>query len=369
MFTDVVILAGGFGERLWPASKADYPKQFLSINDGISFLQNAIIRSLALKPEGKIVIATRDGLQNEISKQCESLAINFENQSRTWESEKIKKDILVISEPVAKHTTAPIILTCHLLKLINPNINHSILVLTSDHIIEPVEAFVKDAEKAFITAGTNHFVCFGISPTEPSTGYGYIQTGNALDNENTVFKIDSFKEKPDYETAKAYLKSGNCWWNSGMFAFNADFFINELMLCTPEIAKCFEHIKNTTLPTITKINNIDNIYSWNEMNLAYEKTPSIAIDISVAEKTKEAYIVLASFNWDDVGSWDSFEKHSKGEGKTALVDSNNCFVYSDIPVAICGLDDITVVIKNGKALVMKKGKSSLVREAVKKISE
>ncbi|MBQ5877430.1 MAG: mannose-1-phosphate guanylyltransferase, partial [Treponema sp.] len=118
-------------------------------------------------------------------------------------------------------------------------------------------------------------------------------------------------------------------------------------------------------PSISNINSIPYVESWAEMNEAYEKTPAIAIDIAVAEKTDEAYIVLASFDWDDVGSWDSFEKHSKGEGHSELIQSNNCFVYSDIPVAICGVDDITVVIKNGKALVMKKGASPLVRDAVK----
>ena len=131
MFTDIVILAGGFGERLWPASRPDYPKQFLSINDGISFLQNAIIRSLALKPTGKIVIATRDGLQNEIANQCNMLA---EKVSKA-DAIKIKNDVLILAEPVAKHTTAPVILSCHLLNMLDSNSNHSILVLTSDHII------------------------------------------------------------------------------------------------------------------------------------------------------------------------------------------------------------------------------------------
>ncbi len=361
MFTDIVILAGGFGERLWPASRPDFPKQFLSINDGISFLQNAIIRSLALKPTGKIVIATRDGLQNEIANQCNMLA---EKVSKC-DAEKIKNDVLILAEPVAKHTTAPVILSCHLLNMLDSNSNHSILVLTSDHIIEPVEKFVKDAEKAYLTAINNHFVCFGIKPNEPSTGYGYIQTGKAEDSENTIFKIDCFKEKPDLETAKSYLASGNCWWNSGMFAFTADFFIKELQKCTPEIATAFNNIPNGNKPSISNINSIPYVESWAEMNEAYEKTPAIAIDIAVAEKTDEAYIVLASFDWDDVGSWDSFEKHSKGEGHSELIQSNNCFVYSDIPVAICGVDDITVVIKNGKALVMKKGASPLVRDAVK----
>lgn len=365
MFSDVIILAGGFGERLWPASRPDFPKQFLSINEGISFLQNAIIRSLALKPKGKIIIATRKGLEEQISIQCSSLAKKLSAN----DCEKIFNDVLIVAEPMAKHTTAPVILCCHLLNKIDPSQKHSVMVLTSDHIITPVENFTSDAEKAYECALKDRFVTFGIRPTEPSTGYGYIQTGIADDNEKTVLKISSFKEKPDAETAKKYLESGNCWWNSGMFAFGCDFFINELKNCTPEIASSFENIPNEKEPSISKLNGIDFVSEWQAMCESYEKTIPMAIDIAVAEKTSHAWTVLASFMWDDVGSWDSFEKHSNGEGKKVLVEAKNNFVYSDIPVAICGLDDITVVIKNGKALIMKKGCSAMVREVVKKIDK
>ncbi|MEE1165627.1 MAG: mannose-1-phosphate guanylyltransferase [Treponema sp.] len=365
MFTDVIILAGGFGERLWPASRPDFPKQFLSINDGISFLQNALIRSLAMKPQGKIIIATRKGLEHQISVQCKDLAQKLGGEQET----KILKDVLIVAEPVPKHTTAPIILCCHLLNKIACGVKHSVMVLTSDHIITPVENFVNDAKKAFDCASKNHFVTFGIRPTEPSTGYGYIQTEIADDDERTVLKINSFKEKPDAKTAQKYIESGNCWWNSGMFAFDCNFFIDELSKCTPEVAAAFKNVPSLKEPEISKLNDIHFISKWDAMVQSYEATPAIAIDISVAEKTSEAWTVLASFSWDDVGSWDSFEKHSCGEGKCVNISANNNFVYSDIPVAICGLDDITVVIKNGKALIMKKGKSALVREVVKKIED
>lgn len=365
MFTDVVILAGGFGERLWPASKADFPKQFMALDGGISFLQHSILRSLALNPRGKIVIATRLGLENEISKQCEALF----NQVTEEQKKKLKNDLLIISEPFPKHTTAPILLCSMLLKKLDSSYKHSMLVLTSDHIIGPVSAFVNDAERAFKSAIKNHIVTFGIQPYEPSVGYGYILTGNMEEDNPSVFKINEFKEKPDQKTAEAYIAAGNCRWNSGMFAFDCDFFEEELGRCTPEVTKAFESFKSSSLPSPEKIGEISYIKPWDAMIAAYDAVPAIAIDKSLAEKTKNAYAVLASFNWDDVGSWDSFEKHCKEKDNNSIfVDSHDCFVYSDIPVALCGVNDVTVVIKNGKALVMRKGCSNLVREAAKKFN-
>ena len=360
MFTDIVILAGGFGERLWPASKADFPKQFMALDGGISFLQHSILRSLALNPKGKIIIATRLGLEQQIAAQAEALTQTVS----TEQAQKIKNDVLIIAEPFPKHTTAPILLCSILLKKMNPDLDHSMLVLTSDHIIEPISAFKNDAKKAFDSAQKNHIVTFGIQPYEPSVGYGYIITGDEEENNPGVFKINKFTEKPDQKTAEKYIASGNCRWNSGMFAFNCSFFESELNKLTPEISTCFEELKNSDLPQIQKIGTIDFIGPYEQMTKAYEKTPAIAIDKSLAEKTQNAYAVLASFNWDDVGSWDSFEKHCKEkDNNTITVESNDCFVYSDIPVALCGVNDITVVIKNGKALIMRKGCSNLVRQA------
>lgn len=375
MFTDIIILAGGFGERLWPASKADFPKQFMRLDGGISFLQHAILRSIALKPEGKIIIATRDGLQNQIASQCKELILRKDiTDSKT--SEKLQKDLLIFAEPFARHTTAPILACTRLLKILKPEIKHSCLVLTSDHIIEPIEAFYEDSKKAYVSAKKNHIVTFGIQPYEPSTGYGYILTGNEEENNPSVFKIKEFKEKPDKQTAQKYIAEGNCRWNSGMYAFDCDFFEEELKKCTPEISRAFKdvisdssNISNIKKST-SKIQEIDFISSWNELTKAYEKTPAVAIDKSVAEKTDSAYAVLASFSWDDVGSWDSFEKHCQNKTENAvLVESGDCFVYSDIPVGICGIDGISVIIKNGKALVMKKGCSSMVRDVVKEFSK
>ena len=362
MFTDVVILAGGFGERLWPASRPDNPKQFLSLGSGISLLQNSIMRALALKPQGKIIIATR----KDLLESCAKHAFELCEKVTAEEKNKILKDLIVLAEPEPKHTTAPIILSCHMLEKLDPQTQHSILVLTSDHVIKPVENFAADCEEAFKAAVTDKFVCFAIPPTEPSTGYGYIKTGDNLTPK--TYKIDTFKEKPDAKTAQEYFESGKYFWNSGMFGFTSSFLKSELAKCEPDVSKAFEVCENGKAPKLAKVHNIYYIKKWPEMEKAYAVTPKIAIDNAIAEKTANAYAVSTSFNWDDVGSWDAFAKFSEGEDNViAQASSENNFVYSDIPVALCDVKDLIVVIKNGKALVMKKGSSNLVRDVVKSI--
>lgn len=364
MFSDIVILAGGFGERLWPASKADNPKQFLNLGDSYSLIQHAILRALALNPSGKIILATRRDIQESCAEHAERLFPSVTPAQKA----KLEKDLIVLAEPCPRHTTAPILLSCYMLDLLEPNKEHSILVLTSDHVIEPVENFASDCEKAYKAAVLNNFVCFAIPPLEPATGYGYIKTGSETDS--NTYKIDGFKEKPDAETAKQYLASKNYWWNSGMFGFTSTFLKEEMTKCETRVSEAFDVVKTGKAPILGNTHNVHFIKEWPEMKKAYELTPAIAIDISIAERTKNAYAITTTFNWDDVGSWDAFAKFSTGKANIAAdVKSNNCFVYSDIPVALCGVEDLIVVIKNNKALVVKKGESGLVRDAVKTIKD
>ncbi|WP_296828871.1 mannose-1-phosphate guanylyltransferase [Treponema sp.] len=368
-FTDIVILAGGFGERLWPASKADFPKQFLSLQNGMSFLQSAVVRSLAVSPAGKILILTRQDILKEMTLQCAGLK-KFVNEAQ-WE--KICKDLIIIAEPCARHTAAPLLLASKYLKLSDPSFTHNILVLASDHIISPVEKFVADSKKAAEAAEKGNFVCFAIKPTEPSTGYGYIKMGQSMKElqnlSEDVYKIEQFKEKPDLETAKSYLASGKYCWNSGMFGFTADFFENEMALCEPDVANAFTDFTENNLPLEENMNGIKYISQWKAMEEAYKGVKSIAVDNAIAERTSKAVVVSADFGWDDVGSWDAFEKLFDKNENTVEVESKDNFVYSDIPVALCGVEGLTVVIKNGKALVLKKGSGSLMREVVKEVKE
>lgn len=362
-FSDIVILAGGIGERLWPASVPENPKQFLSVDGNLSFLQSAIQRALALEPDGKILVITRGSLVKGVAEQCVSLA----EKSSTDDKEKILKDLIIVAEPQPRHTCAPLLLACKILQFFD-QAEHTILTLASDHIISPVQSFLSDCKKASLAAKKGYFVCYAIPPSSPATGYGYIKAGSGLDDIENVFNIDNFKEKPDLETAKEYLKECCYYWNSGMFAFTDTFFLNEVKKCEPSVWQAFENFAGDSLPKENKFMGIECIENWPPMSESYAKTPSIAVDNAVAERTDKAAAVMASFEWDDVGSWDSFEKYAvNGSGnKSISVGGKNNFVYSDLPVAFCGVSDLAVVVKNGKVLVMKKGAGDYMREIVKR---
>lgn len=377
MFSSVVILAGGFGERLWPASKKDFPKQFLSLGAGRSFLQESLLRSCALKVQGKIFVITRGDIAFTCAKQIASLI--DDNSITLADRQKLKKDAIVVAEPQPKHTATALLLSCILQKQLQEGSedDDTILVLTSDHIIEPTQDFVLDCKKAHYFSLQKKFACFGIPPTGPATGYGYIKTGQAMTGDSTgcVTSIAQFKEKPDKETALFYLKSGGYLWNSGMFAFSADFFIKEMQKHSPQIASPFctlikDYKKKENLCFITQQEGINIIKNWQAIKTPYQKVEPLSVDVAILEKTKEAVCIKASFTWEDVGTWDTFCGVCKTSvGKNVQVEAKNNFIYSDIPVAVCGIDNLIVVIKNGCALVAKKGSPALVRDACKLMQE
>lgn len=365
MFTDVVILAGGFGERLWPASTASIPKQFLSLEGGVTFLQSAILRALNLDVTGSIVIVTRKDLLEGCIQQASALSTMVSR----LQMDMLFNRLYIIAEPNPKGTAAPVMLAAHFLERLSLT-EHTVLLLTSDHIIGPNENFLDDAQKAWLACKENQLVCFGIPPTEPATGYGYIKRGAPFFAQSKelsdTFVISQFKEKPDFETAKNYLESGDYWWNSGMFAFKTDFVLNEIEKHEPALFDAFSNLPSSPMFTLAQQDGIHYMSSWPELNQSYVLTPSLSIDIALAEKTQFAAVVKASFSWDDVGSWDSFENlFSSHHGSTIEIQSSNNFVYSDLPVALCGVEDLIVVVKNNKVLVLKKGKSELVKEVVK----
>ncbi len=365
-FSDIVILAGGFGERLWPASRPDFPKQFMTLQDGTSFLQEALLRAVSCNPSGKILIISRPEICETLTKQVNELKARLSGT----EAKKIEEDCIVVAEPCSRHTCAPLLLSCKLLKILSPGENHSILVLASDHVISPIENFVSDCQKASEYADKGKFVCFAIPPTEPSTGYGYIKSGKALDEEKTVFEIDNFKEKPDAETAVKYLESGEYAWNSGMFGFTSSFFENEIKKYESEMYESFKIFDNEKNIDIKMLNSIKYISDCEVMTKSYSEIKSIAVDNAVAERTDSAVCIKSSFKWDDVGSWDAMEKLFDDSGNdTVSVKSRNNFVYSDLPVALCGVEDLIVVAKNGKILVMKKGTSGDMRSVVKQYKD
>jgi mannose-1-phosphate guanylyltransferase/mannose-6-phosphate isomerase len=359
-FSDIVILAGGIGERLWPLSTREHPKQFIKTGDGISFLQMSLIRALALRPVSSILVVTRQEFVPLAVDQCRELICSLPVEERAFLEEKI----VVLPEPEAKHTTAAIYFACHFIATEEPGSRHTILVLTSDHIIKPQNLFLDACKSAADAANENYFVCFGIKPAAPSSEFGYIQTGAHTLHDSAVYDITAFHEKPDAETAHAYLTAGNYCWNSGMFAFTSSFFFGEIGKYAPEFTRAFSAVSSK--PQISAVcNNIRVLQKWEGLDAVYRAIPAIAIDRSLAEKTKRARCVITRFDWSDVGNWDAFAEYAPvPQANRALVKSDDCYVHSDIPVALCGVSGLIVVIKDGKALIVKKGESALVHEAV-----
>jgi len=360
MCTDILILAGGSGERLWPVSDAKRPKQFMTLSDGVSFLQSALLKAAALDIEGDICIVTREDWTDLVIGDVVALCERTGNRT-------LLSKVLVMSEPCARNTAPAIVWTAKYLLSRKRSKDVSILLMASDHIIKPLDSFVSDVEIASRHADRGNLVSFAIPPTFAATGYGYIKAGKQVSlpdhDASSSFIVDSFKEKPDAGTARRYIEDGHYYWNSGIYAFRADFYLSEIARYSPEVSRAFEGLADRF--PIEVRDGIRIMTECEGLADAYAKTPSISIDYAVSEKCERSVTVRASFLWDDVGTWDSLAKYFEDlPADTASVESKNCFVHSDIPVALCGVDDIVVVIKNGMALVAKKGETNLVKDAL-----
>jgi mannose-1-phosphate guanylyltransferase/mannose-6-phosphate isomerase len=360
MFTDVLILAGGSGERLWPVSDGKKPKQFMNLPDGLTFLQDALLRAYALKVSGNICVVTRKDWVRLVVADAISLA------EKLGKPELLEK-ILVMGEPCGRNTAPAIAWTAKYLLSLGRRESANVLMMASDHVIKPLDAFIDDALTASWHSDRGNLVSFAIPPTYPATGYGYIKSGESvhcpIERASPAFKIDTFKEKPDQSTAREYLDDGHYFWNSGIYAFRADFYLFELERLCPEVHSAFADAGKDF--TERKESGVRILESWSGLDDAYAASPSISIDYAISERCARAVTVRASFQWDDVGTWDSLSKYYDALPPEAVaIESRNCFIHSDIPVALCGVDDLVVVIRNGKALVSRKGETNLVKDAL-----
>jgi mannose-1-phosphate guanylyltransferase len=355
-FTDVIILAGGIGERLWPLSTKEHPKQFIPTARG-SFFQMAVRRAVLLEPTGSILVVTRPEFGDIVAAQCDSAKKLLSEK----QFEFIREKLTVLPEPAPRHTAAAVQFALSFIEKTGTSEGEAVLVLTSDHVIETDGRFLSDCGRALRSVAEDYFVCFGIRPLFPATGFGYFESGAEI--EAGVREILSFREKPDEKTARAFIERGNYWWNSGMFAFSGRFYRDEIQKHAPGVYGPFASLLKTA-PLVGYCGNFRFMRQWDGLTDVYGRTEAVSIDCAIAEKTDRARCVAAEFEWDDIGSWDAFSAFMPSDGAVA-VESENCSVYSDVPVALCGVSDLIVAARDGKILVMKKGRSSLIREAVR----
>lgn len=324
-----VIMAGGSGTRLWPLSRAGHPKQFLALNGDRTMLQQTVER-LSDIPTGELITICNEQHRFLVAEQLRD--INAPGK--------------IILEPVGRNT-APAIALAALLERENDSL---LLVLAADHVVADQAAFTAAVIKAVPLAEAGKLVTFGIVPSEPHTGYGYIKAGAAVKG---AYSVDSFKEKPDAETAAGYLKDGGYFWNSGMFLFKASRYLDELKTHHPQILSACE------AATSSVSLDLDFVRVDRE---AFESSPSDSIDCAIMEKTDEAVVMSLDAGWNDIGSWSSLWDISKKDesgnatcGDVKLYDTANCLVRADDKlVALLGIEDVVVVSTKDVTLVAHK---------------
>jgi len=285
-----VIMAGGTGSRLWPLSRQLNPKQFLKLTDGpLSMLQSTVARLDGMDVHEPLLIC---------NEEHRFLAAEQMRQSG-------HEDSCIILEPCGRNTAPAIALAALQLCETSDSEDPLMLVLAADHLIKDVEAFQAGVAKAVPLAKEGKLVTFGIVPHQPETGYGYIHRGNELAAD--CYSVDGFVEKPDIQTAEAYLASGEYLWNSGMFLFGARQYLTELELHRPDILSACRAAMTDTSADFHFIRVNSELFS---------KCPSESVDYAVMEKTDHAAVVALDAGWSDIGSWsalwDVSDKDSNG---------------------------------------------------------
>lgn len=330
-----IILAGGSGSRLWPLSRELYPKQLLNIMSDKSLLQSTFERLTHCMDKSNILSITNTKHASNVKMQIQELTENP----------------IVLSEPVAKNTAPAIALAAKYI-LQKTNEDPIILVVPSDHLIKDNEKFLATVKKGEKLAQEGYIVTFGIQPDYPETGYGYINTLKPLE---VGYKVKEFVEKPDFETAKSYLKAGTYYWNSGIFMFKASVMMKEFAKLAPEIAK------------IT--NSVDFINSKDIPFVEFDKMPSISIDYAIMEKSDKIALLKLESDWNDLGSWKSiYDVSNKDENNNVFVGhvidegSKNSFVYASSKlVTTIGLEDTIIIETEDAILACKKDKTQDVK--------
>lgn len=339
----IIILAGGGGTRLFPLSRACYPKQFLKIAGEKSLLQQTVERFLIIAKQEDIVIVTNKDYIFHVQEDLHEIG-----------AEKIN----VITEPTGKNTAPAIALAISYCKdCLNCNDDEILFVSPADHLIKPSKKFAELVQQAEqVSKEKNDIITIGIKPTKPETGYGYIQTADKI-GEN-VFTVKSFKEKPDKVTAEKYLAEGNYYWNAGMFMFSIGRIVAELEQYVPEIAQISQ-------------NGYENcVNNFTEM-------PDISIDYAVAEKSTHMVVMpMKEIYWNDIGSFDSIaevlaDKNGNGIYGDVIADGccNTTILGSDRLISGIGLKNLIVVDTPDSLLITEKGKSQEVKKVVEKLKK
>ena len=337
-----VLLAGGSGTRLWPTSRKSYPKQFVDLTgSGDSFLQSSLKRSAVMPNACPWIIVTGEDYRFLVAQQAKEADVSIGP---------------ILLEPSARNTAPAIALAAF--EALALHDSPKLLVQTADHYIKDLNAFGEVIGQAF--QSTAPFVLFGVKPTHPETGYGYIECGEA---QGAEFLVSSFKEKPDLETAEAYIKSGNYLWNSGMFMLDAQAYLDTLKIFEPNMYKaCEKAYQNASSDLDFK--RVD--------SETFGKSPSLSIDYAVMERIKNLHVIPYLGDWSDVGAWDAVsglanqdEAGNAIQGDGVLLDSSNTLIRAESRLVTgIGLKNLVVIETRDAVLVSDATKTQHVKGLV-----
>ncbi len=352
-----IILAGGTGSRLWPLSRRSFPKQFLNLlGDKFSMLQNTYKRIENLENITKPIVICNEEHRFIVGHQMKEINI---------------EPLEILLEPEGRNTTPAI--TIAALKTLdifkNTNIDPVLLILSSDHQIQEIDNFQLAINNSIDVALKGNLVIFGVPPTYPATGYGYIKSNNQLNNNDPyAIKVDHFIEKPDEATANSIIKDKNYSWNSGMFVFKATSILDEIKNYAPDIYRDCKKCLRTSKKDLD--------FTRLEKN-SFLNCKNISIDIAVFEKTKKAFVIPLKCGWNDIGSWESLWNISKKDqngntlnGRVLTKETKDSLIRSeDKLVVTIGLENVVIVESKDAVLVANKNSSQHVKRIVNYMKE
>jgi mannose-1-phosphate guanylyltransferase len=345
-----VILAGGSGTRFWPRSRRDLPKQLLPLAGSRTLLQQTYDRLAELS--ASVVVVTREDLARGVSDQLQDLP---------------REAVLI--EPEARDTAAAIGLAATILAVKDPEA--LLAVAPSDHVIRPANRLrAALQEAAAIAAEPETIVTFGVRPSSPHTGYGYIERGQPLEHagELSAFEVTRFTEKPDLATAESYLAGGQHAWNSGMFVASAKTFLGEMREHLPETHAALQRI----------------LSAWDTperdavLREAYASVPKVSIDYGILEKAKRVVVLEVDYEWSDVGGWSALSELFEGDAEQNVAleatlvaqDSRRCLVQGDGRlIALIGVEDLVVVQTRDATLVCPRDRAEEVKQLVARLED
>jgi len=348
-----IILSGGSGSRLWPLSRETYPKQFLPLVDQYTMLQSTALRIAGLADVTAPLVVCNEEHRFMVAEQLRAVGV---------------QPAAVILEPVGRNTAPAVAVAA--LHAQNQGADPILLILPADHVIADVEGFRAAVRRVAPHAEAGRLITFGIIPTAPETGYGYIEIAeNATPVANpggrSLFRVASFREKPKPEDAAKYIASGRFLWNSGMFFWRLSSFQNEFGKANPVMAETLEDLT-------------DALMAEDQARAAkiFDALPNISIDYALMEKATHVMVVPGNFIWDDVGAWDAlyrtFPTDNKGNirvGDPVLIDCTDSIIYNapgqkKMAVGVAGLKDMVVVVNDDAVLVIPKDRAQDVRKIV-----